>query len=119
MAEIDGLTYAECLVLDPLDQNSARPLWEISEDFRGFLAGEPPTKDQLAELLGPALVSLVGYGLVEVRCFANWPSPWEEGVLVGSGRLAAESRRPEIWSRSTTRVEVLAVNITKAGIRWL
>ncbi|MER7276305.1 hypothetical protein ABT369_17820 [Dactylosporangium sp. NPDC000244] len=119
MAEIDGLTNAECLVLDPLDSDTPRPLWEVSEDFVVSAVGEPPTKDQIAELLGPALVSLVSYGLVEVRRFADWPSLWEEGVPMDTGRLAAESRRPEIWSRSTTRVEVLAANITEAGIRWL
>lgn len=104
-----GLDLAEEHVLLPLE-DSPLPLWELRWDAA-------PSWDVVAEVLGPGLVSLVGRGLIEVRRFENWPTPWEQGVPVVGDDLLRESGRAEAWSGDSARGR-LAARITGAGI-WL
>ena len=105
-----GLDLAEELVLCPLE-NSPLPLWEL-----GW--AEAPSRQRMATVLGPGLVSLVARGLIEVRRFDSWPAQWERGVPVIGDDLLRESRRVEAWSDDSTHSR-LAAHITEAGIRYL
>jgi hypothetical protein len=117
VADIDGLTLAEEHVLGPLE-DSPMPLWEIAEAFVRGVAGEHPTTEALAGLLGPALVSLAGNGLIEVRRFGGWPAPWECGDPVTAENLAGWVTRVDLWSRDATH-DALVAHITDVGGAWL
>ncbi|MER7586923.1 hypothetical protein ABTW72_05225 [Micromonospora sp. NPDC127501] len=115
MVDLDGLTNAEYLVLSPLEEDTPRPLWEIAEAFIDCVAGELPTTEQVAALLGPALASLAAHGLIEIRRFGAWPAPWEQGADVVE--LGTDSRCVDIWSRTRTH-DVLVARITEVGTEW-
>ncbi|WP_433288235.1 hypothetical protein [Micromonospora sp. CA-244673] len=106
----EGLDLAEELVLCPLE-DSPLPLWEL-----GW--AEAPSRQRVAAVLGPGLVSLVARGLIEVRHFDSWPAQWERGIPVAGDDLLRESGRVEVWSVDSAH-GVLAAHITKAGIRYL
>jgi hypothetical protein len=110
MNEEEGLDRSEVLVLDSLE-DSPRPCgtsglgrWSLPQQKAGFL--------------GPALVSLVARGLVEVRGFDNWPARWDHGTPVARDYVLFASGRVEAWSGDST-LGVLAAHLTKAGIRYL
>src|SRR5437773_2402974 len=108
MAEIDGLTHPECAVLDALyGLDGHTPLWEIAEGFANSVVGGPPDTAWIATLLSPALASLAANGLMEVRRFATWPAPWEQGTPVHADHLLSESKRPGDWSRNAVPRDVL------------
>ena len=71
MADLDGLTHTEYLVLEPLDDESPTPLWEIAENFVAGVVGDPPTTEHIADLLAPVLAAMAAHRLVEVRRFAG------------------------------------------------
>jgi hypothetical protein len=119
VADLDGLTHAEYLILAPLDGEAATPLWEIAESFAAGVVGDPPTTEHLASLLAPALASTAVHGLVEVRRFVSWPAPWDRGVPVPAHRVAGESGAARLWSPDASSLEVLAVILTESGYRWL
>ena len=106
----EGLDNAEYLVLGELE-TSPRPLREL-----GWL--EAPSRQVVAEVLGPGLVSLAARRLIEVRYFDRWPARWEEGIAVGGSDLRRVSSRVEAWTDHSTR-GVLAAHITEAGILYL
>ncbi|MDT5028553.1 MAG: hypothetical protein QOE61_4979 [Micromonosporaceae bacterium] len=68
MDDDEGLDLAEELVLGPLE-DSPLPLW-------GLGWAEALSRQRVATLLGPGLVSLAARGLIEVRHFDGWPAPW-------------------------------------------
>jgi hypothetical protein len=104
MTDDDGLTYAEELVLDPLE-DSPLPLWELPWD------GMPPAR------LVPGLISLAARGFIEVRRFESWPARWNQGSPVVGDDLVRQSAPVEAWSRGSG--PVLAAHITKAGVAFL
>ena len=108
MRDGQGLDVAEQIVFQPLE-DSPLPLWELRW-------AEAPSWEAVAEVLGPGLVSLADRGLIEVRRFNSWPSPWEKGVQVVGDDLKRESVRAEVWSGDST-AGTLAAHITQAGIR--
>ncbi|MEU4426167.1 hypothetical protein AB0F81_36570 [Actinoplanes sp. NPDC024001] len=61
----EWLDNAEVLVLQPLE-DSPLPLWKMRWH-------EETTRQQLADILAPALISLATRGFVEVRQFRNCP----------------------------------------------
>ncbi|MER5453613.1 hypothetical protein ABT008_02400 [Micromonospora sp. NPDC002389] len=101
MSDDGGLELAEELMFCSLE-DSPRSLREI-----GW--AEVPSRQRVAAVLGPGLVSLLARGFVEVRRFDGWPSRWERGVPAG-GRIgfaldrAAHDRRPgeEWWCHDST-----------------
>ncbi len=105
-----GLDVGEHIVLEDLE-DSPVPLWEL-----GW--AEAPSRQRVAEICGPGLVSLEARGFVAVRRFESWPELWEHGRPVVGDELLAESRRVERWSDNAARTH-LAVQITKAGERYL
>jgi len=110
MDDDEGLDLAEELVLSSLE-DSPLPLWEL-----GW--AEAPSRQRVAEVLGPGLVSLVVRGLIEVRRFDGWPAQWERGIPVTGDDLLRESGRVAVWSTDSPH-GMLAAHITKAGIRYL
>ncbi|SBT45443.1 hypothetical protein [Micromonospora auratinigra] len=116
MADPNGLTDAEYLVLSPLEGDLPLPLGEIADAFLACVAGEPPTTAQVAALLGPALAALAAHGLTAVRRFDSWPARWEHGAEVVD--LGGDGGRVDIWSRTRTH-DVWVARITEAGTGWL
>lgn len=110
MDDDQGLDIAEELVLSDLE-DSPLPLWEI-----GW--AEAPSRERVAAVLGPGLVSLVSRGLIEVRRFENWPAQWDQGIPMVGDDLLRESGRVEVWSDDSAQVR-WAAHITEAGIRYL
>lgn len=110
MGSDEGLNLGEELVLCSLE-DSPVPLWEL-----GWT--EAPSRQRVAAILGPGLVSLAARGLIEVRRFDCWPASWEQGLPVTGDDLLADSRRVEVWSDDPARTR-LAAHITEAGIRYL
>ncbi|WP_158647389.1 hypothetical protein [Actinoplanes sp. ATCC 53533] len=110
MGDDQGLDLGEHLVFEDLE-GSAAPLWELGWP-------EAPSRQRVADVLGPGLVSLEARGFIEVRRFENWPEPWERGRPVVGDELLAESQRVELWSSNSARTH-LAAQITKAGERYL
>ncbi|MFG3698880.1 hypothetical protein ACGF5C_13320 [Micromonospora sp. NPDC047620] len=106
----EGLDLAEELVLSPLE-DSPLSLWEL-----GW--AEAPSRQRVAEVLGPGLVSLASRGLIEVRRFEGWPAQWERGVPVTGDDLVRESGHVDMWSDDSAH-GMLAAHITNAGIRYL
>ncbi|MEU4243373.1 hypothetical protein [Actinoplanes sp. NPDC026619] len=114
MAETNGLTDGEYLVLAPLEGGAPRPLSEIADDFIRLVASTVPTMAQVAAVLGPGMRSAVARDLIEVHRFPSWPMPWIDGVRVGAGEL----RGAGIWAEREDS-ELLAARITDAGARCL
>ncbi|MFI7076743.1 hypothetical protein ACIBO1_05560 [Micromonospora sp. NPDC049903] len=110
MDDDEGLDLAEELVLCPLE-DAPLPLWEL-----GW--AEAPSRQRVAAVLGPGLVSLVARGFIEVRRFDGWPARWERGVPVAGDDLLREIGRVEVWFDGSAN-GVLAAHITEAGIRYL
>jgi hypothetical protein len=110
VSDDSGLDFAEAIVLSFLE-DSPRPLWEI-----GW--AEAPSRQRVAAVLGPGLVSLVARGFVEVRRFDGWPSQWERGVPVAGDDLVRCSGRVGVWSGDSAH-DVLAAHIAGAGIPYL
>lgn len=67
MGDDQGLDPGEHIMLEGLEQSPA-PVWEISWP-------EASSRQQVAEVCGPGLVSLEARGFVEVRGFECWPAP--------------------------------------------
>ena len=105
-----GFDLGEHIVLEDLE-DSPVPLWEI-----GW--AEASSRQRVAEVCGPGLVSLEARGFVEVRHFERWPEPWEDGRPVVGDELVVESRRVERWFGNGVRTH-LVVRITEAGERYL
>lgn len=110
MDDGEGLDNAEYLVLGDL-ASSPRPLREL-----GWI--EAPSRQIVAEVLGPGLVSLAARNFLEVRRFDRWPARWEEGIPVGGADLRHASSRVEVWSDDSTH-GMLAAHITEGGIPYL
>jgi len=104
-----GLDPGEHIVLEDLEGPPVA-LWEMGWP-------EASSRQHVAEVCGPGLVSLEARGFVEVRRFESWPEPWEHGRPVVGDELLAESRRVERWSSNPART--LAARITDAGGRCL
>ncbi|OJF10728.1 hypothetical protein [Couchioplanes caeruleus] len=119
MAYLDGLDNAEYLVLAPLELGTPRPLWEIAEDFVRSVVGAPPTKEEVAALLGPGLASLAARELVEVRQFSSWPAAWVQGIPVDDSRLSAANFRTDAWAGYADGQETVVALITEAGLQRL
>ena len=115
MADLDGLTHTEYLVLEPLDDESPTPLWEIAENFVAGVVGDPPTTEHIADLLAPVLAAMAAHRLVEVRRFAGWPAAWDPGLPVPADRVAGESRPARLWSRDAPVREVHPVSRATRG----
>lgn len=118
VAQIDGITQLESCVLEALEPGHM-PLWELGDDFVRGVVGAMPGTEQIAALLSPALAGLASYGLIEVRRFATWPAPWEQGPALDATDVASESRHLDHWSPNEIPRDVLAVNITRERIHWL
>jgi hypothetical protein len=103
----EGLDYAEVIVIESLEDSPAS-LPEI-----GW--AEAPSRQRVADVCGPALVSLAARGFIEVRRFAAWPSPWTEGTPMTAEEL---DLGVEAWS-DAGEGPVVAVHITEAGVPWL
>jgi hypothetical protein len=110
VSDDQGLDLGEHIVLEDLE-DSPVPLWELGWP-------EAPSRQQVAEVCGPGLVSLAARGSVEVRRFESWPELWEHGRPVVGDELASESRRVERWSDRAARTH-LVVQRTEAGGRYL
>jgi hypothetical protein len=110
MGDDQGLGIGEHIVLENLE-DSAAPLWQ-------FGWPEAPSRQRVAEVCGPGLVSLEARGLIEVRRFESWPEPWERGRPVLGDELLAESRRVERWIDNAAGTQV-AARILDAGERYL
>lgn len=54
--------------------DSPAPLWELGWP-------EARSRQRVAAVCGPDLVSLEARGLIEVRRFESWPEPWERADL--------------------------------------
>jgi hypothetical protein len=106
MGDDQGLNTAEHIVLEGLEDFPV-PLWEL-----GW--AETPSRQQVAEVCGPGLVSLEARGFVEVRHFESWPELWKHGRPVVGDELLAESRRVERWSDNAAQTHLVA-QITEAG----
>ncbi|MEV6305006.1 hypothetical protein AB0M02_36730 [Actinoplanes sp. NPDC051861] len=105
-----GLGLGEQIVLEDLE-DSPMPLWEIGWP-------EAPSRQRVAEVCGPGLVTLEARGFIEVRRFESWPEPWDRGRPVLGDELLAESRRVERWTSNAARTHLVA-QVTKAGERYL
>lgn len=110
MGDDQGLNTGEHIVLEGLADFPV-PFWEI-----GW--AEAPSRQRVAEVCGPGLVSLEARGFIEVRRFESWPRPWEHGRPVVGSELLAESRHVERWSDNAARTHLVA-KITEAGERYL
>jgi hypothetical protein len=114
VANTDGLTDGEYLVLAPLECGEPRPLFEIADDFVRCVVGAMPTLKQIAAVLGPGAASMAARRLIEVRRFQFWPMPWPDGVPAAAAELGATG----IWSEADGG-DVLVARITEAGLRSL
>jgi hypothetical protein len=110
MGDDQGINTGEHIVLESLE-GFPTPLWEL-----GW--AEASSRQHVAEVCGPGLVSLEARGFVEVRRFGSWPESWEHGRAVVGSELLAESRCVERWSDNAARMH-LVVRITEAGERYL
>lgn len=117
MTAIDGLTYLEFFVLEESEEPA--PLWEIADALTDSEGQSPLGIEERVSLLGPALVSLVVHGLVEVRQFSFWPAAWERGVPVDANQVAAESHMIDRWSAGGGLSGPMVARVTLAGDRWL
>ncbi|GAA2711869.1 hypothetical protein [Actinoplanes palleronii] len=104
-----GLDVGEHLVLQDLEGDPVPP-WELGWP-------EALSRQEVADVLGPGLVSLAARGFIEVRRFPSWPEPWEHGLPVAGDELLAATARIELWSDSA-RMH-LAAQITDAGVPYL
>ncbi|WP_221329462.1 hypothetical protein [Actinoplanes sp. L3-i22] len=109
MGDGRGLDVGEHIVLQDLEEPAA--LWELGRP--GALS-----RQAVADVCGPGLVSLEARGFIEVRCFESWPEPWDRGRPVTGDELLAESRRVERWSDNPAGTH-LAAQITEAGVPYL
>src|SRR4051812_24964478 len=106
VAELNGLTEGEYLVLTLLEQGAPRPFFEIADDFVRRVAGTLPTMAQVAAVLGPGVISATARELLRVHRFPSWPMSWLDGVDVDGPELEAAGRFAANWSESG-RGEVL------------
>ena len=102
-----GLDLGEQIVLEDL-ADSPVPLGELGRP-------EAPSRQRVAEVCGPGVVSWQARGFIEARRLENRPEPGEHGRPIGGDELLAESRRIGRWTSGAGRTHLVA----GAGERFL
>jgi hypothetical protein len=110
-----GLSPAEYCVLVEADCEAL--LWEIAAAWTDN--GDEADRVQAVPLLQEAVVTLVGYGLVEVHDFPAWPVNWEDAIPIAPDVVGSAIADVESWLWRPGGISLLTVSLTDAGIPWL
>ncbi|WP_424527725.1 hypothetical protein ACOZ38_00005 [Sphaerisporangium viridialbum] len=115
MSNLTGLAPIEHFVLEEADTDAL--LWELAATLTHN--GTQDERIEAVPLLADALMSLAGYGLVEVHTFPAWPTDPSEAVLIPLDRLADVVRDVDNWLWRDEFTALIVVTLTDAGGAWL